>query len=162
MSICYACSSLPATFGIPAFSRKASLTPSMSSGHRMTRPIDCTLWPVSLSAQPEIQSLVTGRDCPRRVGSSRLSHRIWWRTVRPLSTIARGYFITIINPILGGLWKVRFWAGAFSPPPLQISKTTHRSDKRQTAFVRSLKDLQLLHKTFYVQFDIEVTIGHQR
>ena len=41
--------------------------------------------------------------------------------------------------------------------PLQIPKTIHRSDERQTAFDRSLKNLQLLHKTFSSQVNIEVT-----
>ena len=50
--------------------------------------------------------------------------------------------------------------GAFGPP--SDLETTHQSNKRKTAFDRSLKDLQLLHKTFSGQVNIEVTRGHQR
>ena len=52
---------------------------------------------------------------------------------------------------------VRLWAGdGLFGPPSNIKKT-HRSDKRQTAFDRSFKRLQLLHKTFSGQVKIEFT-----
>ena len=44
-----------------------------------------------------------------------------------------------VNPVPGGLRRARNRAGIlFAPPPRQISKTTNRSDKRQTAFDTSL------------------------
>ena len=59
--------------------------------------------------------------------------------------VAHIYFwnISNFNPIPGGHRTARNRAGGFSAPR-QISKTTNRSDKRQTAFDSSLKDLQVL------------------
>ena len=61
-----------------------------------------------------------------------------------------------VNPILDGLCKARNRAGGIFAPPLprQISKTTKRCDKQQTAFDRSLKDVQPLYKNFFGQVNI--------
>ena len=78
----------------------------------------------------------------------------WEFQIDPSTSIAGRsfkFFEAWVKPIPGGLWKARKWAeGPFNPPPRQISKTTNRSDKRQTAFDSSLKDLQLLHFFFFL------------
>ena len=57
-------------------------------------------------------------------------------------------FISTAGRAVGGLARPQTWHRRC---PRQISKTKHRSDKRQTALDRSVKDLQLLHKHFRVR-----------
>ena len=69
--------------------------------------------------------------------------------------------ILILTLFRAGSERFDSGRGGGDSAPRQISKTKHRSDKRQTALDRSVKDLQLVHTNCSGQVNIEVTRGHQ-
>ena len=105
------------------------------------------------------------------------SHRrnFYWATIGPLvgiSTLDFGnVWQYVMHPCVdhhGAITLFRAGSERFDSgrggggysAPRQISKTKHRSDKRQMALDGSVKDLQLVHTTFSGQINIEVTRGH--
>ena len=97
---------------------------------------------------------VGGNICPPSLGRS------WLRP--PLGRgLNKVHGFAQLTLFLAGSAGTRNWRGGPIRPPSDL-KTTHCSDKRQTAFDRAFKDLQLLQKTFSGQVNIEVTRGHQR
>ena len=93
---------------------------------------------------------ITSTTCGARVWSlesTLLTHRPHWLRV---------------NPIPGGLWKVQFMAGTFSPPrPFRTRKLSnvttsgkrHKIDRDEISFLR---------RSFSDLINIEVTRGHRR